>query len=781
MAMEERTFKILEVQKILDKLVSYSNTEKGKEMARTLMPFDNEYEVNRALKETKEAYTYVVKKGRAPIYSDKGLKEVLSRAEKGGELNAKEILIVGRSLRTAREIEAYLNSDDIDENSLRDSAVNIMTIKWLEDKIEQCIIDEDEISDNASRALGAIRRNLREKGIEIKERVGSMVRNYSKYLMENIYTVRGDRYVLPVKVEYKSTVKGLVHDVSSTGSTVFIEPMELVTLNNEIKELKLKEIAEIERILNDISRDINKNVKALKLNREIISDLDFIFAKGAYGLEIEGIIPEINSDGIYNIIQGRHPLIPSDKVVPLDINCGENFTTIVITGPNTGGKTVTLKTVGLLHVMALSGMMIPAYQGSVINVFDGIYADIGDEQSIEQSLSTFSAHMTNIISILNKAKKNSLVLFDELGSGTDPTEGSALAISVLEELRSRGCSIISTTHYSELKKYGLNTEGVENASVEFDVATLRPTYRLLMGIPGKSNAFEISRKLGLSDNIIKFARENIAKDTLEFEDLIRSLSEKTMEAEKLSRENEVLRNEAKDLYEKYKSKLDRIDEVREKSVEAGKEKAKKIIEEAKEEADKILKEMREMERHGITSNMRHEMEKKRKALKDKAEKMETAKKVQGGGLTKVSEGQEVKIISLNAKGVVLSFDDKKQEAVVQAGIMKVTSKYSDLQAATVTKTEKKAAKREVKLNLKSVSTSLDIRGLDGEEGKYRTDMYLDEAFVAGLEEVTIIHGKGTGALKTAILAMRRNHPHVKKFRDGEYSEGGNGVTVVTLK
>ena len=779
--MEERTFKILEVQKVLDKLVSYSNTEKGKEMSATLMPFDNEYEVNRALKETKEAYTYVVKKGRAPIYSDKGLKEVLSRAEKGGELNAKEILIVGRSLRTAREITVYLDSDDIDENSLRDSAVNITTIKWLEDKIEQCIIDEDEISDNASRALGAIRRNLREKGIEIKERVGSMVRNYSKYLMENIYTVRGDRYVLPVKVEYKSTVKGLVHDVSSTGSTVFIEPMELVTLNNEIKELKLKEMAEIERILNEISRDINKNVKALKMNREIISDLDFIFAKGAYGLEIEGIIPEINSNGIYNIVQGRHPLIPSDKVVPLDIHSGEDFTTIVITGPNTGGKTVTLKTVGLLHVMALSGMMIPAYQGSVINVFEGIYADIGDEQSIEQSLSTFSAHMTNIVSILNKAKKNSLVLFDELGSGTDPTEGSALAISVLEELRNRGCSIISTTHYSELKKYGLNTQGVENASVEFDVATLRPTYRLLMGIPGKSNAFEISRKLGLSDDIIKFARENIAKDTLEFEDLIRSLSEKTMEAEKLSRENETLRNEAKDLYEKYKSKLDRIDEVREKSVEAGKEKAKKIIEEAKEEADKILKEMREMERHGITSNMRHEMEKKRKALKDKAEKMESAKKAQGGGLTKVSEGQEVKIISLNAKGVVLSFDDKKQEAVVQAGIMKITSKYSDLQGATVTKAEKKATKREVKLNLKSVSTSLDIRGLDGEEGKYRTDIYLDEAFVAGLEEVTIIHGKGTGALKTAILSMLRNHPHVKKFRDGEYSEGGNGVTVVTLK
>ena len=779
--MEERTFKILEVQKVLDKLVSYSNTEKGKEMSATLMPFDNEYEVNRALKETKEAYTYVVKKGRAPIYSDKGLKEVLSRAEKGGELNAKEILIVGRSLRTAREITVYLDSDDIDENSLRDSAVNITTIKWLEDKIEQCIIDEDEISDNASRALGAIRRNLREKGIEIKERVGSMVRNYSKYLMENIYTVRGDRYVLPVKVEYKSTVKGLVHDVSSTGSTVFIEPMELVTLNNEIKELKLKEMAEIERILNEISRDINKNVKALKMNREIISDLDFIFAKGAYGLEIEGIIPEINSNGIYNIVQGRHPLIPSDKVVPLDIHSGEDFTTIVITGPNTGGKTVTLKTVGLLHVMALSGMMIPAYQGSVINVFEGIYADIGDEQSIEQSLSTFSAHMTNIVSILNKAKKNSLVLFDELGSGTDPTEGSALAISVLEELRNRGCSIISTTHYSELKKYGLNTQGVENASVEFDVATLRPTYRLLMGIPGKSNAFEISRKLGLSDDIIKFARENIAKDTLEFEDLIRSLSEKTMEAEKLSRENETLRNEAKDLYEKYKSKLDRIDEVREKSVEAGKEKAKKIIEEAKEEADKILKEMREMERHGITSNMRHEMEKKRKALKDKAEKMESAKKEQGGGLTKVSEGQEVKIISLNAKGVVLSFDDKKQEAVVQAGIMKITSKYSDLQGATVTKAEKKATKREVKLNLKSVSTSLDIRGLDGEEGKYRTDIYLDEAFVAGLEEVTIIHGKGTGALKTAILSMLRNHPHVKKFRDGEYSEGGNGVTVVTLK
>lgn len=779
--MEERTFKILEVQKVLDKLVSYSNTEKGKEMSATLMPFDNEYEVNRALKETKEAYTYVVKKGRAPIYSDKGLKEVLSRVEKGGELNAKEILIVGRSLRTAREITVYLDSDDIDENSLRDSAVNITTIKWLEDKIEQCIIDEDEISDNASRALGAIRRNLREKGIEIKERVGSMVRNYSKYLMENIYTVRGDRYVLPVKVEYKSTVKGLVHDVSSTGSTVFIEPMELVTLNNEIKELKLKEMAEIERILNEISRDINKNVKALKMNREIISDLDFIFAKGAYGLEIEGIIPEINSNGVYNIVQGRHPLIPSDKVVPLDIHSGEDFTTIVITGPNTGGKTVTLKTVGLLHVMALSGMMIPAYQGSVINVFEGIYADIGDEQSIEQSLSTFSAHMTNIVSILNKAKKNSLVLFDELGSGTDPTEGSALAISVLEELRNRGCSIISTTHYSELKKYGLNTQGVENASVEFDVATLRPTYRLLMGIPGKSNAFEISRKLGLSDDIIKFARENIAKDTLEFEDLIRSLSEKTMEAEKLSRENETLRNEAKDLYEKYKSKLDRIDEVREKSVEAGKEKAKKIIEEAKEEADKILKEMREMERHGITSNMRHEMEKKRKALKDKAEKMESAKKAQGGGLTKVSEGQEVKIISLNAKGVVLSFDDKKQEAVVQAGIMKITSKYSDLQGATVTKAEKKATKREVKLNLKSVSTSLDIRGLDGEEGKYRTDIYLDEAFVAGLEEVTIIHGKGTGALKTAILSMLRNHPHVKKFRDGEYSEGGNGVTVVTLK
>lgn len=786
----EKSLRVLEYFKIKDQIKKYTSTSAAKKLIEELEPYGSLYEVKEHIEETKEAFELLMKKGSPPFEGAWDVEEAVGMAGKGFSLVPGQLLKVASMLRCARKFKEYISHKQEEESYriVEDICNGIIPLKNIEDSIFNAIIGEEEISDKASTALYSIRRSLKDKNSSIKDKVNSLMRSYSKYLQENLYTVRGERYVIPVKAEYKAQVPGLVHDQSSTGATLFIEPMGLVNLNNEIKELMLKEKAEIERILRELSSLIYKSIVAVKNNKEIVTELDFIFAKAKYASHINATAPHVNDKGIIDIVMGRHPLIDPSKVVPLNIYMGREFTSLVITGPNTGGKTVTLKTTGLLEIMAMSGLMIPARENSTVSFFKEIYADIGDEQSIEQSLSTFSSHMTNIVKIIDEADSNSLVLFDELGAGTDPTEGAALAISILENLRTRGSKIVATTHYSELKAYALKTENVENASVEFDVETLRPTYRLLIGIPGKSNAFEISKRLGLSDYIIEEARKGISKDTLEFEDLIQSLQTRSVKAEENLRKAEFLKEEAEKFKDKYEKKVSSITETREKALHEGRREAKRIIEEAKAEADKILKDMREMERLGYSSEARQKLQDSRQKLKEKLDNAEESlnKEIMDEGevLKSVKEGEEVFIPSLNMKGIVVSSQDGKGEVEIQAGIMKINVKLKDLrktQNNPISKKEKAIKKREAKLNLRSVSQSIDLRGMDSEEAIYKTDIYLDEAYMAGLGSVTVIHGKGTGVLRNAINTMLKRNVHVKSYRLGNFGEGGTGVTVVELK
>ncbi|MPQ44107.1 endonuclease MutS2 [Clostridium tarantellae] len=786
--MNEKVLKVLEFTKIREELKKYAITKSAKEMIMDLKPYDSMYDVVEHLQETNEALNVLMKKGNPPFEGLYDVKEGIVRAEKGGVLNTATLLRIGNMLRAARRTSEFLTRKDEEESYriLEDIAVGIVILKNIENSIFNAILSEEEISDKASSTLYGIRKSLKEKNSSVREKVNAIVRSNSQYLQDNLYTMRGDRYVIPVKAEYKSQVPGLVHDQSSTGATLFIEPMSLVHLNNEIKELKLKERAEIERILEELSSLIYGSIISINNNFKILVELDFIFAKAKYGSHMGGTMPLVNNEGIIDLINARHPLIHIDKVVSSDIYLGREFNSLIITGPNTGGKTVTLKTTGLIELMGLSGLLIPAMYNSSISFFKEIYADIGDEQSIEQSLSTFSSHMKNIVNIMKNADEESFVLFDELGAGTDPTEGSALAISILENLRKRGCRILATTHYSELKGYALRTERVENASVEFNVETLSPTYRLLIGVPGKSNAFEISKRLGLSDYLIKEAREIISSESLQFEDLIQSLQDKSIKAEKDARDAAVLKNEAKILKEKYKEKLDRIETVRENAYAEARRESKQILNNAKEEADEILKNMRDIERMGISSDARRKLEQERAKLRSKMGDAEShlQKKVEdikGEELDEVKLGMDAFLPSLNQKVVILSKPDSKGMVQVEAGIMKINVKLNNLRKVTQTKEEKKVKKREAKLNIKAVATSVDLRGMDSEEACYTADKYLDDAYVAGLGEVTLVHGKGTGVLRKAINEMLRKHPHVKKHRLGEYGEGGNGVTVVILK
>ena len=785
--MNDKALKVLEFDKIKEQLKKYTATSAAKDLINELEPYSNAYEVREHLEETREAFQLLIKKGSPPFEGMYDVREGIIKAEKGFSLLPVQLLRIANLLRCARRFKEYISHKEEEESFrvIEDISEGLVPIKKLEDDIFNAILGEDEISDRASAALYNIRRSLSDKTSSIKSKVNSLVRSYAQYLQESIYTVRGERYVLPVKVEYKGAVPGLVHDQSSSGATLFIEPMSLVDLNNEIKELKLKEKAEIERILQELSRKVYDNIDIVKNNANILWKLDFIFAKAKYAGSIDGICPKVNENGHFNIFKAKHPLIDPKVVVANDIYLREGITSLVITGPNTGGKTVTLKTVGLLHIMAMSGLMIPAGEGSEISFFKEIFADIGDEQSIEQSLSTFSSHMTNIVKIIDNADEKSLALFDELGAGTDPTEGAALAVSILENLRKRGTKLIATTHYSELKAYALKTDGVENASVEFDVGTLRPTYKLLIGVPGKSNAFEISKRLGLPDYIIDDARKGISEETLKFEDLIQSLQDKNIKAQKYQMEAENAREEAIKLKEKSNEKLYKFQNIREKAILEAQREAKRIVKEAKEEADKILKDIRELERMGYSSDVRQKLEENRKKLKEKLDNVEEAmykREDEGQGLDKVYEGQEVYLTKFNTKAIVLTLPDNKGDVQVQAGIMKITVNIKDLRESGTNKDEKKKnKKREINLNLRQVSSSVDLRGMDSEEALYTADKYLDDAYLGGLGEVTIIHGKGSGVLRKAINDMLKKHPHVKSYRLGEYGEGGSGVTVVELK
>jgi len=788
--MNKKSLRILEFDKVKERIKKYAQTSAAKDIIYGLEPYDSVFEVRQHLKETDEAFNLLTKKGNPPFEGLFDVREAINNASKGATLFPGQLLKIAQLLHSARRFKSFIAHKEDEEGYpvLEDICAGIVPLKKIEEKIFNAIIGENEIADRASTKLFNIRNTLRVKNTSVKDRVNAMVRANSKYLQENLYTIRGDRYVLPVKAEHKSSVPGLVHDQSSSGATLFIEPMSLVNLNNEIKELKLKEKAEIERILAELSSDIYDNINAVRNDANIIWELDFIFAKAHYASDLDCILPIINEDGIIDIIDARHPLIDAKEVVSNSIYLGREFTSLIVTGPNTGGKTVTLKTIGIIEIMAMSGLLIPAKQNSIVSYFDEIFADIGDEQSIEQSLSTFSSHMKNIVNIIDKADYKSLVLFDELGAGTDPTEGAALAVSILENLRKRNCKIAATTHYSEMKGYALKTIGVENASVEFDVETLRPTYKLLIGVPGKSNAFEISRRLGLPEYIISYAKQNISKDTMEFENLIQSLQDKNIKAEKDAIEAEILKMDAEKLKKRYVQKLGKLENIREKAIIEAQKEAKRVIREAKNEADDILKNIRKLESMGYSSNVRQKLEKERKKLKDKLDVVEenlaNKSKNKGEKLKSVEEGQEVLLSTINQNVIVLSKPDKKGEVLVQAGIMKINVKLNDLRAikeSSSTTSKVNYSKRESKLNMNMVSSSVDLRGMDSEEAIYTADKYLDDAYLAGLGEVTIIHGKGTGVLRKAITNMLKRHPHVKSYRIGIYGEGGNGVTVVELK
>ncbi|MFA9398091.1 MAG: endonuclease MutS2 [Clostridiaceae bacterium] len=787
--MNSKALRVLEYNKIKDKMKSYASTEATKDLIEDLKPYDNIYEVKEHIEETREANDLLYKKGSPPFEGLYDTRNAIYKCRKEATLFPGELIKIANMLRCSRRFTTYVKNDNSDGDEsegfrvLNDLCLGITNLKFIEDEIYSSILGENEISDRASAKLSSIRRSLKDKNASTKDKVNSLIRTYSKYLQDSLYTIRGDRYVIPVRAEFKGSVPGLIHDQSASGATLFIEPMSLVNLNNEIRELALKEKAEIERILAELSSKVYINIEEVFNNSNIVNELDFIFAKAKFGESIEGVCPEV-SDRI-NIVEGRHPLIDRKQVVPISVQFGGDVKSLVITGPNTGGKTVTLKTIGLIHLMGLSGLMIPANDGSVICYYKEVFADIGDEQSIEQSLSTFSSHMTNIVNIIEKADENSLVLFDELGAGTDPTEGAALAVSILEELRFRNTFVVATTHYSELKIYALKTEGVENASVEFDIETLRPTYRLLIGIPGKSNAFEISKRLGLPDYIIDKSRERINSDSLEFEDLLQSLHDKTKKAEEELQESEIFKRDALKYKDRYKERYLKIENSKDKILIEAESQARSILKEAKEEADNMMKNIRELERKGYSLDDRKSIEEQRLKLKAKIEKehrKSTENSLKGDIPKKIQEGDELYLPSLNQKVIILTKPDSKGVVQAQAGIMKINVKVKDLRSIENQEKEVKVRKkREVSLNLKSVDSSLDLRGMDAEEAIYVTDKYLDQAYVAGLGEVILIHGKGTGKLRESINKMLKNHKHIKNYRIGEYGEGGSGVTVAILK
>ena len=785
--MNERALRVLEFTKIRDMLSAYALSDAGKQLCREAAPLSDFREVNRALDETEEAVAVLAFQGGNPLISFTDVSEYLSLAEKGSTLHQKALLQVAESLRAARAARGALVTERENTPIITAMASNLQPLRSLEEDITDAIISEEEISDHASAALLDIRRHIRSVNDRIRDKLNSMAHGaaYSKYLMESIVTVRGGRYVLPVKQEYRQNVPGLVHDQSSTGATLFIEPLAVVEMGNELKEWSMKERDEIERILSALSSQVADSAALISQNLAILARLDFIFAKGMMSREMECIRPKMNEEGIINLVRVRHPLIPRESVVPCSLWLGKEFTTLVITGPNTGGKTVTLKTLGLMTLMAQSGLHVPGALGTELSTFEEVYADIGDEQSIEQSLSTFSAHMTNIVSIMNAVTPRDLALFDELGAGTDPTEGAALARVILDALLKIRVRTAATTHYSELKAYALSTQGVENASVEFDVSTLRPTYRLSIGVPGKSNAFEISRRLGLPDYLIGQAKDLLSSDTIRFEDVIanaeyhRQVAEKERQlAEEARQETVRLRNEAEKLYRDMEEKKDQ-------SVRKAKEEARRIVEKAKRDSETILYELKRMKKAGAAPD--HEVNALRKRLEEGIDSLAEGLRAPTGNLAEppksVKPGDLVEITHLNTKGTVLSPADAKGEVLLQAGIMKMKALLSQLRLLEAEKPRKKASSVQVNTGAmdRTVQMRCDVRGMALDEALQEVEEYLDQAVLAGLHEVTIVHGKGTGILREGIQQHLKTYKPVKSFRRGKYGEGEEGVTIVELK
>lgn len=791
--MNKKTLAKLEYNKIIEQLIEHASSFSGKELCRRLKPMTDISAIRSAQDETAAAFTRIVKKGRPSFSGCNPVNDSIRRLEIGGVLGSGELLRICKLLETAGRARAYGRHDNADEmeDCLDGYFEQLNPVTILVNEIRRCVIDEDEISDDASPGLKHVRRAMNQINDKVHATLSNMVNGSLRtYLQDPIITMRGDRYCIPVKAEYRSQVSGMIHDQSATGSTLFIEPMAVVKLNNDLKELYGQEQEEIQKVLARLSADTAEYTTEIHTCYTILRQLDFIFAKGALALDMNASQPIFNTEGRIHIREGRHPLLDKKNVVPITLTLGDTFDLLIVTGPNTGGKTVSLKTVGLFTLMGQAGLHIPALDRSELAVFHDVYADIGDEQSIEQSLSTFSSHMTNIVSFLKQVDEHSLVLFDELGAGTDPTEGAALATSILNHLHSRGIRTMATTHYSELKVYALSTPGVENASCEFDVETLRPTYRLLIGIPGKSNAFAIASRLGIPDYIIEDAKTHLTEQDESFEDILTDLetSRKTLDKERetiaaYKREIERLKMETSQKQEKLEAQRDRI--LREAN-----EKAHAILEDAKETADET---MRNFHKFGKANISAAEMEKERERLRKKMAKTrsgmtpEPAKPKKQYKPSDFKLGESVKVLSMNLTGSVVSLPDAKGNLDVQMGILRSKVNISDLEIIDekpnyLQKTAKRTGKGKIKMNKSlTVATEINLLGKTVDEAVAELDKYLDDASLAHLSSVRIVHGKGTGALRQGIHKYLKRQKHVKSFRLGAFGEGDAGVTIAELR
>lgn len=792
--MNQKALSSLEYPKIIERLTEKASSPMGKELCRKLQPSTDINKIRLMQTQTKDALTRLFQKGSVSFGSVKDIRGSLNRLEIGSSLGIMEILSVCALLENTSRVKAYSRGDrsDLPSDSLDSMFEQLAPLTPLSSEIRRCILSEDEISDDASPALRQVRRNMKVTNDRIHTQLSGLVNgNARTYLQDSVITMRNGRYCIPVKAEYKGQVPGMIHDQSSTGSTLFIEPMAVVKLNNDMRELELQEQKEIEIILAGLSEQIAEEREAIALNLELMVQLDFIFARAGLAMDMNGSEPVFNEEGRVLLKKARHPLIPKKKVVPIDIRLGDDFDLLIITGPNTGGKTVSLKTVGLLTLMGQAGLHIPALDRSELALFHEIYADIGDEQSIEQSLSTFSSHMTNIVCFLEKADSRSLVLFDELGAGTDPTEGAALAISILSYLHDKGIRTMATTHYSELKVYALSTPGVENACCEFSVETLRPTYRLLIGIPGKSNAFAISSKLGLSDQIIERAKEQISEQDESFEDVLSSLEENRVTIENERLEIARYKEEIKTLKAQLESRQEKLDAQRDRILRQANEEAHKVLEEAKEYADQTMKLFHKFQKNNVDTSAvereRQELRKRmNKAEKNMSDRQETKKPKKQLTAKDIRPGDSVKVLSMNLKGTVGSRPDSKGFLFVQMGIIRSKVHLSDLELVdepviTTPSLQKTGAGKIRMSKSASVSTEINLLGRTVDEAIAELDKYLDDAYIAHLKSVRIVHGKGTGALRKGIHDYLRRQKHVSSFRLGEFGEGDAGVTIVDFK
>ena len=790
--MNNKSLSTLEYNKIISRLVSFACSDGAKQILHKLEPMTDIDKINTALDYTNDALTRVYQKGSVDFSRIKDIRGSIARLKVGSSLNALELLNISMLLECAAHIKGYYEQR---ADSIQPLIDMLDPVTLLNNAIKKCIISEDEISDDASANLRSIRRQKNIAADRIHTELNKILNSPSTrtYLQDYVITTRQGRFCLPVKAEYKSLMPGMVHDQSSTGSTVFIEPAAVVKLNNDIRELELKEQAEIEVILADLSAKAAEYTDSLLSDYEILTNLDCIFAKALLSRHFNCSRPVMNNKGIVNIKKGRHPLIEPHTVVPIDIYLGTDFNLLIITGPNTGGKTVSLKTVGLLTLMAQAGLNIPALEHSDIAVFDNIFADIGDEQSIEQSLSTFSSHMTNTVDILKKADSNSLILFDEIGAGTDPTEGAALAIAILDSLHRRNITTMATTHYSEIKMYALTTDGVENSCCEFDVQSLRPTYRLLIGVPGKSNAFAISKKLGLSDNIINDASRRLDSEDIKFEDLVTDLEQSRVTIEREREELNEYKAQIAQLKSELTKKTERLDERTDNIIRKANEEAARILKDAKEYADKTIN---AMNKHGMTVK---ELEKHRSAIREKMNKRQEKLKIEPANnisehkahdISEFKVGMHVKVLTMNVIGTVSQIHKNKNQVTVLVGSLSTKMDIKNLAilkgykdpAETSSKPKGAGGSGKIKMSKSSsVSSEINLLGYTVDEAIAVLDKYLDDAYIARIPQVRIVHGKGTGALRSGITSYLHGVPYIKEFRLGQIGEGAEGVTIVTFK